>query len=157
MLLDRHEAAKRLGRSHYAIQSWELDGHLRVATRTEQGRALYDSRDLLACARKMQQNYHHRRIVAGSGRGHLHPATDEIRRRILAGDGTKAIAEAVGCSISTVSKNRRILAAGNITEQPNKHSEGKDTPEPLRARLRANEIAIRLFPQRKNNDYESKQ
>ena len=127
LLLSRGEAAKRLGRSHLTVRDWEIHGHLRVAKRDEAGRALYDARDLLACARRMQQNYLGRSITPGTGRGKRHPATQEIRRSLMAGESTQAIADALGCSESTVRRNRRELAAQDAAQAPKTISEGEDT------------------------------
>lgn len=118
MLLDRDEAAKRLGRSRFTVRDWEVSGQLPVARRDERGRALYQARDLLDCARRMRNNYAQRPIVPGSGRGRFHPATEEIERRIVAGERTAHIADACSCSISTVFRIRRKMQALNPTETP---------------------------------------
>lgn len=120
MLLDEPSAAKQLGRSWTTVRDWRLNGDLRVAHRDGRGRPLYESRDLLACARKMRANYEARRVTPGTGRGRRHPDTSEIRARLMAGESTRAIVEAIGCSETTVRRNRREMAL----EEPENTSEG---------------------------------
>lgn len=137
MLLSRAEAAKKVGRSPFTIRDWSAAGILPVAGRGPNNEALHRAEDLLRAARLMRSRYRERAFIAGSGRSKRHAATDQIRRRILAGEGTKAIAEAVSCSASTVIRNRRDLAAQNTRElnaqdalkAPKSTSECKDTRE----------------------------
>ena len=121
MLLGRREAAKRLGRSPLTVRDWELRGHLRVAKRDEYGRALYESRALLECARRMRANYLNRDHVPGTGRGRLHPRTEDITAMIRAGESTKDIAAGCECSISTVRRKKRALKS---TQTPENDSGG---------------------------------
>ena len=109
MLLSRREAARRLGRSEYTIRDWERMGLLPVARR-EGRRILYDSRRLLEVARLRRNNYRNRKFVAGTGRGRLHPRTDDIIAMIEAGESTKDIVSACDCSETTVRRIRRRIA-----------------------------------------------
>lgn len=124
MLLNRVEAAKRLGRSPLTVRDWEISGQLPVAKRDKRGRALYSAKDLLDCARRMRANYLERPHVPGTGRGRLHPATEEIERRVVAGERTSDIARDCGCSTSTVSRIRRKIRVLNSTETPEQDSRG---------------------------------
>lgn len=128
MLLDREQAAKRLGRHPTVIRDWHLRGVLPVA-RYEGRRALYDARALLAAAREMRRRYQERSHTPGSGRGHRHPATAEIRDRIKAGESTRDILNAIGCSERTVRRNRRELAEQDALEASKSTPEGKDARE----------------------------
>lgn len=130
MLFTRREAAKKVGRSPLTLRDWTVKhGVLPVMGRNANGEALHRAEDVLRAAKLMRRNYQARAFVAGSGRSRRHPATEEIRQRIKAGEPTRDIVNAIGCSERTVRRNRRELAAQEALQPPQNISEGKDTPD----------------------------
>ncbi|MBE7193394.1 MAG: MerR family transcriptional regulator [Gordonia polyisoprenivorans] len=109
MLLSRAEAAKKIGRSPWTLRDWQRFGLLPVARR-EGRRVFYDSRHVLSVAKQRRENYRSRPFVPGTGRGRLHPRTDDIIAMIEASESTRDIVSACDCSETTVRRIRRRIA-----------------------------------------------